>query len=87
MLTVFCIEARFGEPKPFHGLPPDDVRLDDFIHIDFGDVAIPDCVRIDHDVWSMLALIEAAGLIGANLAFQAALGELLFEQLLQLGIG
>ena len=87
MLTAVGIEARFGELKPFHGLSPDDVRLDDFIHIGFGDVTIPDGVRIDHDVWSMLALIEAAGLIGANLAFQAALRKLLFEQLLQLGLG
>ena len=87
MLTAFGIEARFGELKPFHGLSPDDVRLDDFIHIRFGDVPIPDRVRIDHDVWSMLALIEAARLIGANLAFQAALRKLLFEHLLQLGLG
>jgi hypothetical protein len=87
MLTAFSIEARFGELKPFHGFSPDDVRLDDFIHVGFGDVPVPDCVRIDHDVWSMLALIEAARLIGANLAFQAALGKLLFEHLLQLGLG
>jgi hypothetical protein len=87
MLTAFGIEAGFGELKPFQGFSPDDVRLDDFIHIGFGDVPIPDCVRIDHDVWSMLALIETARLIGPNLAFQAALRELLFEQLLQLGLG
>jgi hypothetical protein len=87
MLAAFGIEARFGELKPFHGLSPDDVRLDDFIHIGFGDVPIPDRVRIDHDVWSMLALIEAARLISANLAFQAVLGKLLFEQLLQPGLG
>ena len=87
MLTAFSVEARFGELKPLHGFSPDDVRLDDFIHIGFADVPIPDCVRIDHDVWSMLALIEAARLIGANLALQAALRKLLFEQLLQLGLG
>ena len=87
MLTTVGIEARLGELKPFHGLSPDDVRLDDFIHIGRGDVPIPDCVRIDHDVGSMLALIKAAGLIGANPAFQAALGKLLLEQLLQLGLG
>jgi len=87
MLTAFRVEARFGELKPFHGLSRDDVRLDDFIHIGFADVPIPDCVRIDHDVWSVLALIEAARLIGANPAFQAALGKFLFEHLLQLGLG
>ena len=87
MRTAFSVEARFGELKPLHGLSPDYVRLDDFIHIGFCDVPIPDRVRIDYDVWSMLALIEAARLIGANLAFQAALGKLLFEHLLQLGLG
>jgi hypothetical protein len=87
VLAAFGIEARFGKLKPFHGLSPDDVRLDDFIHIGFGDVPVPDCVRINHNVWSMLALIEAARLISANLGFQAALGKLLFEQLLQLCLG
>ena len=87
MLTALSVEARFGELKPFDGLSPDDMQLDDFIHIGFGDVPIPDCIRIDYDAWSMFALIEAAGLIGANPAFQAALGKFLFEHLLQLGLG
>src|SRR5688572_21701293 len=61
----------------------DDVFLDDFVDVGLGHAAVPDIFRIDNDGRALLALIETAGLIGANAAVDAALGEGLLERLLQ----
>jgi hypothetical protein len=63
------------------------VRFDDFVHIGFGDVPIPDCLWVNHDGRTMLALIETAGLVGSYFAFEVALGKFLLELLLQFCLG
>jgi hypothetical protein len=50
------------------------MRVDDFIDVGFADMAIPDRFRVNDYSGSVLALIEAAGLIGPYSAFKAALG-------------
>lgn len=75
------------QAKTLYWLSADDMRVDDLVNIGFGDVAVPDGLGIYHDVWSVLALIEAAGLIGADSALQATLGEFLLEKFLQAGLG
>jgi hypothetical protein len=85
VFTVVGVQTGIGEPQAFDRLAADDVRLDNFIHVRFGDVPIPDRVGIDHDIRSMLALIETTGLIGAHAAFESTLGEFLLEQFLKAG--
>jgi hypothetical protein len=78
----------FGEKEPLHRPAADDVLLDDFVDVGLGDAAVPDVFGIDDDGRPLLALIEAAGLVGANAAIDAALGQRLLEGLLQrLGSG
>jgi hypothetical protein len=73
------VEAFVGQTKAFDWLAADDVRIDDFVDVGFGDEAIPDGLRIDDKVGTVLALVEASGLIGADAAFQSAFAELLLE--------
>jgi hypothetical protein len=87
MLTRLCIEAGLRQPQPLDGLSADDVRFDDFINIGFGDVAVPDRVGINHNIRSVLALIQTARLIGSHTPLQSAFGQLLFEKFLQFGLG
>jgi hypothetical protein len=58
--------------------------VDDFIYIGGGNASIPDRIRVNHDVGSMLTLVEAAGLIRPHLVFQPALCQLLLKNPLQL---
>ena len=65
------------------GRPPMMCSLDDFVDVGLGDAAVPDVLGIDHDGRALLALIETAGLVGADAPVDAALGERLLEGLLQ----
>jgi len=79
VLAGFGIETGIGQHETLDGLASDDVRIDDFVDVGFGDVPVPDGFGINDQVWSVLALIKAAGLIGAHFAFKAALRQFLFE--------
>ena len=87
MLTGSRVEAGIRQPEPFHWFAADDVRFDDLLDIGFGDVPVPDGVWIDNEVGAVLALVEAARLIGAHSSFQSTLGQFLFEKFLQLRLG
>lgn len=87
VLTCRCVETTIGEPEPFHRLSAHDMRFDDLVDVGLGDVSVPDGFRIDDDVRPVLALIQASGLVGADAAFESALGQLLLEEFLQLGFG
>jgi len=84
-LPVFArgsVYAVVGEHQALDWLAADDVGLDDFIDIGLSDLAIPNSVRINDDVRTMLTLIETAGLVGSHFAFEAAFGQLLLEKFL-----
>jgi len=87
MLASFRVQATIGQSQTLDRLSADNVRLDDFVDVGFGDVAVPDGIRVNHDVGAVLALIETSGLIGADATFQSASSELLFEELLQARFG
>jgi hypothetical protein len=84
-LPVFavCIDARVGQPQSLNGFAANDVRLDNFVHIGWRDVAVPDPFGIHDEIGPVLALVKAARLIGANPVLQPTLRQLLFEQPLQ----
>jgi len=85
VLTAFCVQTLILQAQAFHGLSTNDMGFDNLIDICLGDVPIPHGIRIHHDVWPVLALIEAARLIGAHSPLESAGGKLLFEKLLQTG--
>ncbi len=87
MFAVVGVQTGVGEAQPLDRYAVEDVRLYDLFHIGLGDVPIPDCVGIDHDIRPVLALVEASSLIGAYFAFQSMLGEFLLEQFLKTGFG
>jgi hypothetical protein len=86
VFTCCGIQAGVGHHQARDGFAADDVGFDDFIDVSFGDVSIPDRIGIDHEVRAVLALVETASLIGPHPALEAALGKLLLEKFLQLGL-
>jgi hypothetical protein len=85
VFAEFGVEALVCEAESFDWLIVDNMGIDDFIHLGFGNVAVPDGLGIHDDRRSVLALIEASGLVGADTALESAFGEFLFEELLQSG--
>ena len=79
MFATGCIQAMIRRYQPIDRLSPDDVGLDYFVNIVGRYTAIPDPVRVDHDVGPMFALIEAARLICAYFPFKSQNRKLLLE--------
>jgi hypothetical protein len=84
MRTTWRINAGIGQNQPFDRLSAQNVGFDDFIHVGDRNSAIPDRIRINHDIRPVLALVQTAGFIGPYPVFQPALGKFLFEDPLQL---
>lgn len=60
-----------GHEKTFDDFAFQDVTFDDLCNIGFSSHPVPDALRINHDAWSILAMVQTAGLIGAHDAFEA----------------
>ena len=67
-----CIQAGAGKSKALDWAAMDEVFCDDFIDIFEVDEAVPDGLGIDHHGRAVLALIEAAGLVGADEMLEAS---------------
>ena len=65
MLANRGVETRVGDLEAPHGLIAEDMRLNNFLGIGESHVAVPDGFGIDDDGRSMLALVEAPGLVGS----------------------
>ena len=79
MLARSRIQATVGKPQPLDRFPANNVRFDDLVNVGFGDIAVPDGFWINHNIRPVLALIEAARLVGPYSAFEPAFGQFLFE--------
>jgi len=77
------VETGVGQRQSLDWLSAQDVRLDNLIDIVQRHPAIPDRIGIDHEVGAVLALIEAAGLVGPYLSLESARRKLFLECLLQ----
>src|SRR5512143_760117 len=77
------IEARVRRYQPLDGFSTNDVRIENLVDIFRGDVSIPNRLRINNDIRAVLALVEASGLIGADLSLQAAPRDSCLEKLVQ----
>jgi hypothetical protein len=73
------IEAGAGETQALYGAAMEEVFGDDFAHVFKLDEAIPDGLGIDHHRGAVFALIEAAGLIGADKMLEASVFDGIFE--------
>jgi hypothetical protein len=87
MFAGLGIQAGIRHAKPLDRFAAHDVRFDNFIHIGFGDEPIPHRFGINDEVRSVLALVEAAGLVGPYAALEAALRQFLLEEFLQAAFG
>ena len=84
VLAAFCIDALFLQHQPLDRFPPDQMRINDLVKVGGAHPAVPNGLGIYHDIGAVLALVEAAGLVGAKAALQPAGLESFLELLLQL---
>jgi hypothetical protein len=64
-----------GQHQALHELAADDVLLDDLLDVGLGDVAVPDLLGVDDHRHAVLALVEAARVVGAHDLAEATLAE------------
>jgi hypothetical protein len=79
MRAMLGVEAGSGEAQPFHGAAMDEVLGDNFVHIFKLNKAVPDGFGVDHYRGAVLALIEAAGLVGSNKMLETGIFNCIFE--------
>jgi hypothetical protein len=77
------VEAGPGEAQPLHGAAMDEMLGNNFIDVFELDEAVPDGLGINHNRRAVLALIEAAGLIGADEMLEAGIFDRVLECRLQ----
>ena len=87
VFAVRRVEAGVCQAEALDRVAAEDVGLNNLVDVCVGDVPIPDCVRVDHNVGAMFALIQTPGLVGAHFSFQSAFGKLLLKEFLQFGFG
>ena len=73
------VEAGFGKAEALDRAAMQDVLGDDLVYVLELDESIPDGLGVDDDYGAVLALIEAAGLIGSDGVLEACLLEGFFE--------
>jgi hypothetical protein len=69
--AVFGVEAGIEEAEALDGTIVEEVFGDDLVDVVGVNVAVPDSFGIDDDNGAMLALVEAAGFIGADEVLEA----------------
>jgi len=83
MGTVGIVKAAFGNQEIIEDFSSQDCFGDDPGNVLGGDPAIPDSLGIDHDGRSVLALVEAAGMIGPGQGAESGLPEFDLESFLE----
>jgi len=67
---MFTVDAGLSQTQPLHRTPLPQMFAHDLLHIARMHVAVPDRLRIDHHHRPVLALVQAAGLVGPNSMLQ-----------------
>ena len=78
------VEAGVGEAEALDGAVVEEVLGDDLVDVLEVDVAVPDGFGVDDDYGTMLALVEAAGLVGADVVLEAGFFDGVLEGWLEL---
>jgi hypothetical protein len=84
MFAYVGVDAALGQQQSFYRTPRQQMRGNNFIHIGFSDMPIPDGFRVDDHGWPMFTLVQAAGLVDADSSFKARGIDGLLEAGLQL---
>jgi len=82
MLTALGVQALFRQTQPLDRPSGNQVLRHNLRSILRLDMPVPDSVGVNHYRWAVLALVQAAGFIDADLAGQPRS----LRQLLQLGV-
>ncbi len=69
--ALLGVEAGVGKAEALDGTVVEEVFGDDLLDVPDVDVSVPDGFGIDHDYGAVFALVEAAGLVRANVMFEA----------------
>ena len=86
MRTGRSVDAGLRQAEPLHRPAVHNMLLDDLSDIFRLHEAVPDRLRIDHDGWPVLALVQTTGFVGPYRRLQAGGADRLLEQLLQLAL-
>ena len=73
MWAALGIYARVGQPQTFHGPSTDQVFRYNFFGILGPHVAVPHSFGVNHHGGSVLALVQASGLVDAHLSAKPGL--------------
>ena len=82
--AMLGVQAGFGQPETLHRTAVQQVLFDDLAHVPGMHKAVPDGIRVNHDDRAMLALIETAQFVGADLPLQPGILDCVFERPLEL---
>ena len=77
--ALLGVEAGVGEAKALDGSAVEKMSGDDFRDIFEMDESVPDGLGIDHNDRAVFALVEAAGLVGADVMLEAGFLDGVFE--------
>jgi hypothetical protein len=77
--TVIGIETRGGQSQAIYRTAVDQVFRHDFVDVGDFDEAVPDGFGIDDYDGAMFALVQAAGLVGADDMLEAGIFDGVFE--------
>jgi len=67
-VLALSVKAGLWGNEPLDWSAADDVRLDNLVYVGSSDVAVPDRIRVNHQVRAMFALVEASRLVRADTA-------------------
>jgi len=79
MRAGFAVDAFVGDTQTLDRPAMHEVFLHNLRRVFGPHASIPDRIRINHDRWPMLALIEAAGLVDAHFSAEAGVLGLLLQ--------
>jgi hypothetical protein len=80
MGTSLAIDTGIRQPQPLYRTAPDDMLLNNLPNVARMNIAIPDGFRINHDDRTVLALIQAGGLIGTDPVLESGLFQGILER-------
>lgn len=78
------IDAPVGQTQSLDRTARQQMRGNNFVHIGFSDVPVPDGFRVDDHGWPMFTLVKASGLVDADAPLKAGRIHSLLEPCLQL---
>ena len=84
MRAAFVVQAVLGHAQALDGPAGDEVLGNNGLRIFRVNIAVPDRIGVDHNHWTVLALIEASGLIDADAAGQPGFPDEMLQTRVQL---